>query len=197
LIKRILVPFALLVLAALAVTACGGGGSSDESKITESIETAATTSDPSNCTELQTQRFDEQNASTEGKAAIKKCEEEAEGGENEAESVTVSNISVEGETGTAEVEFEGGSLNSQTLEIAVAEEEGTWKVDQIEGFVTYDGEALAEAFERKFEKEPGELSEEQISCIAEGIAEASKAEAEELFFSGTTEAVTELAEYCS
>ena len=43
-IKRLLVPLALLALAALAVTACGGGGSSAEDEVTEVIEQAATTS---------------------------------------------------------------------------------------------------------------------------------------------------------
>ena len=79
--KRILVPLALLVLAALTIVACGGGGSSDEDKITETIEKAATTSDPSNCTELETLRFVEQNSEEKGKAAVKSCEEEAEAGE--------------------------------------------------------------------------------------------------------------------
>ena len=84
--KRILVPLALLVLAALTLTACGGGGgSSDEGKITETIEKAATTSDPSNCTELETPAFVEQNSEQKGKAAVKSCEEEAEAGEEQAE----------------------------------------------------------------------------------------------------------------
>ena len=65
--KRILVPLALLSAAALlTLTACGGGGPSDEDKIAETIEKAATTSDPSTCTELETQRFVEQNSTEKG-----------------------------------------------------------------------------------------------------------------------------------
>ena len=160
--KRILVPLALLALAALVLTACGGGGSSDEDKITETIETAATTSDPNNCTELETQRFAEQNSQEKGKAAIKTCEKEAEAGEEQAEGANVSNVSVNGSKATAEVEFEGGSLGSQSLEVALVEEEGNWKLDQIEGFANYDGKALGEAFEKQFEEEPGELNPEQL-----------------------------------
>jgi hypothetical protein len=195
--KRILVPLALLVLAALTITACGGGGSSDEDKITETIETAATTSDPSNCTELETQRFVEQNSQEKGKAAVKACEEEAKAGEEEAEGAKVSNISVDGEKATAQVEFEGGSLGSQGLEVALVEEGGNWKLDQIEGFADYDGKALGEAFEKQFEEEPAGLNSEQAQCIAGKIAAASKTEAEALFFSGTPDAIEELARGCA
>jgi hypothetical protein len=194
---RILVPLALLVLAALTLTACGGGGgSSDESQITETIETAATTSDPSNCTKLETLSFVEQNSEQKGKAAIKACEEEAEAGEEQAEGAKVSNIDVNGEKATAEVEFEGGSLGSQALEVALVKE-GDWKLDQIEGFADYDGKALGEAFEEEFKENPEELNEEQAKCIAGKVAEASQAQAEELFFSGSPDAIIKLAEGCA
>jgi hypothetical protein len=195
--KRILVPLALLALAALVLTACGGGGSSDEDKISETIETAATTNDPSNCTELETLTFVEQNTSEKGKDAIKTCEKEAEAGEEQAEGANVSNVSVNGEKATAEAEFEGGSLGAQSLEIALVEEGGTWKLDKIEGFAQYDGKALGEAFEKQFAEEPGELNPEQAKCISGKVAEASQAEAEELFLSGSPEKIIELAKGCA
>jgi hypothetical protein len=195
--KRILVPLALLALAALALTACGGGGSSDEDKIAETIETAATTNDPSNCTELETLSFVEQNSQQKGKAAVKSCEEEAEAGEEEAEGANVSNVSVDGSNATAEAEFEGGSLGSQSLEVELVEEGGTWKLDQIAGFANYDGKALGEAFEKQFEEEPGELSPEQAKCISGKVAGLSQAEAEEVFFGGSPEKIIELAQSCA
>ena len=152
-IKRLLVPLALLALAALAVAACGGGGSSAEDEVTEVIEQAATTKDPSNCTELQTLRFTEQNTGEKGKAAIKSCEESAKE-EEQAEEAKVSNVSVNGEKATAEAEFIGGSLGSQTLAIALVEEGGDWKLDQIEGFANYDDKALEETFLKRFEESP-------------------------------------------
>ena len=75
---------------------------------------------------------------------------------------------------TAEVEFEGGSLGSQTLEVALVEEGGDWKLDQIEGFANYDGQTSGEAFEKKFEENPEEPEQEQGNCIAEGIAEVEQ-----------------------
>jgi hypothetical protein len=194
--KRILVPLALLVTAALLLTACGGG-SSDEDKIAETIETVATTSDPKNCTELETLAFAEQNSQEKGKAALKACEKEAEAGEEEAKGANVSNVSVDGDQATADVEFEGGSLGSQSLEVALVEEEGTWKLDQIEGFAEYDGKALGEAFAKQFEEEPSELTPAQAKCISGKVAEATQAEAEELFLSGSAEKIIELAQGCA
>jgi copper chaperone CopZ len=196
-IKRILVPLALLAVAALTLTACGGGGNGDEDKIAEVIEKAATTSDPSNCTKLQTQRFNEQNTQQKGKEATKACEEEAKAGEEEAKGAKVSNVSVNGEKATAEVEFEGGSLGSQALEVALVEEGGNWKLDQVEGFANYDGKALGEAFEKQFEENPEGLTKKQASCIAGKVAEASQSQAEELFFSGSSEPIIELAQGCA
>lgn len=195
-IKRLLVPLALLSLAALAVTACGGSGSSAEDEVTEVIEQAATTKDPSNCTELQTLRFTEQNTGEKGKAAIKSCEESAKE-EEEAEEAKVSNVSVNGEKATAEAEFIGGSLSSQTLSVALVEEDGDWKLDQIEGFANYNGKALEETFLKRFEESPEGLSKQQYTCIAEGIGKASTAEAETMFLSGSSIKIEELAQSCA
>ncbi len=195
-IKRLLVPLALLALAALAVTACGGDGSNAEDEVTEVIEAAATTKDPSNCTELQTLRFTEQNTGEKGKAAIKSCEESAKE-EEQAEEAKVSNVSVNGEKASAEVEFIGGSLGSQTLSVALVEEDGDWKLDQIEGFANYDGKALEETFLKRFEESPEGLSKQQYTCIAEGIGKATTAEAEAMFLSGASTKVEELAQSCA
>jgi len=195
-IKRLLVPLALLALAPAALAACGGGGSSAESQITEVIERAATTKDPSNCTELQTLRFTEQNTSESGKAAIKSCEESAKE-EEQAEEADVSGVSVNGEKATAEVEFIGGSLDSQVLEVALVEEGGDWKLNQIEGFAHYNGKALEETFLKRFEESPEGLSKRQYTCIAEGIGKANKAEAEAMFLSGSTIKIEELAQSCA
>ena len=192
----LLVP-CLLILAAVALSACGGGGGSDdEGKIEEAIETAATTSNPSNCTELETQKFDEQNTSVEGAAAVKECEKEAKNGEDEpAESVDIANVSVNGETATAEVALSGGALNGQSLEVALEKEGDNWKLDEIVGFTNFDGAKLAETLEEKFTEE-GDVPPKMASCIVKAFAQASQAEAEELLFSGNLEAVEEVALKC-
>jgi hypothetical protein len=195
-IKRLLVPLALLALASVALAACGGGDSNAEDEITEVIEKAATTKDPSNCTELQTLRFTEQNTGKSGKTAIKSCEESAKE-EEQAEKANVSNVSVNGEKATAEVEFIGGSLGSQTLAVALVEEGGDWKLDQIEGFAKYDGKALEESFLKRFEEDSEGLTKKQYTCIVEGIGKANTAEAEAMFLSGSSSKIEELAKGCA
>ena len=64
------------------------------------IEKAATTKDPSSCTELQTLRFTEQNTAKSGKPAIKSCEESAKE-EEQAKEAKVSNVAVNGDKATA------------------------------------------------------------------------------------------------
>lgn len=193
--KRTLVPAALLLAAALVTLVGCGGGSGDEGKIAETIETAATTSDPSNCTELETQRFVEQNSGEKGMAAVETCEAEAREGKNQASSVAVSNVSVDGQEATAQVAFKGGSLGSQAVEVGLVEAGGSWKLDHVEGFADYDGKALGEHFERRFEEE-GKLSPRQARCITGKIAGLSQAEAEEVFFGGATEQIVDLAKSC-
>lgn len=195
-IKRLLVPLALLALASVALAACGGGGSNPEAEITEAIEAAATSDDPANCTELQTLRFTEQNTSKSGQAAIKTCEESAKE-EEQAKEAKVSSVSVNGEKATAEVKFIGGSLGSQTLAVALVEEGGDWKLDQIEGFAHYDGQALEESFLKRFEEDSEGLTKKQYTCIAEGIGKASTTEAESMFLSGSSIKIEELAKSCA
>lgn len=190
----LLVP-CLVVLAAVALSACGGGGSSDEGKIEETIETAATSSNPKNCTTLQTQRFDEQNSQTQGAGAVKACEEEAKEGENTAESVAVSNLSVNGDSATAEVAFTGGGFDGQAVEVSLAKEGGDWKLDEVLNFTEYDAQKFAEAFEAAA-KEEKSLSSSMTSCIAEAFGNASQQEAEELAFSGSEKPIEELVGNC-
>jgi hypothetical protein len=194
--KRSLVPLALLALATLTLTACGGGGG-DEGKIAEVIEKAETTADPRSCTELQTQRFNEQVSQQSGKAGTKACEKEAEAGEEQATSANVSNVSVNDGKATAEVEFKGGPLDSQTLDLALVQEDGDWKLDHVEGFADYDGKALGTVFKKRFEERPEGLSPKQAKCIARKVAGSSKAEAEELFFGGSSGPIVHLAESCA
>jgi hypothetical protein len=56
---RLLVP-ASLILLALGLGACGSSGSGEAAKVEEAIESSATSTDPADCTKLETQRFVEQ-----------------------------------------------------------------------------------------------------------------------------------------
>lgn len=199
----LLLPLALLVMA-LALAACGGGGSSssssggggseDEAAIEEAITKSATTTETSKCTEFQTQSFNEQEHAVSGKEATEVCEEATEN-ETPAKSVTISEIKVEGETATADVEVDGTALNGQGLELELVSEEGQWKLNEFLGFANYDGQALAESLEEEFENEEG-VSAALGKCVSEGVAKFSQAQAEEVAFEGKTEGLEKLGKTC-
>jgi hypothetical protein len=192
--KLLLIPLALLV-GALALAGCGGGGGdSEEGKVEETIEKSIASQDPSDCTELQTQNFDEQSSQTEGKGAVKACEEQSGEGE-EPEASSISNVKVNGENASADVAVEGSSFGGQTLEVALVKEGGDWKLDEITGFAHLDQKALAEDFEKTFAEEEG-VPPELAACVVEGFENAPPQEIEEFILSGNTKPIEELAESC-
>jgi hypothetical protein len=195
--KRYLLLPCLLIISALALAACGSSGSNDEGEIEEAIETSATSPDPANCKKLSTQAFMEQSTSASGKEAVEQCEEDAGEPENNAESVEVTKVEVEGEEATADAAFTGGSFDGQTVEVALVKEGDQWKLNEIEGFAKLDKTALVEALETQFEAGESELSEETTACILEGFEESSQPEIEELLLSGSSEPIEELAKECS
>jgi len=186
---------ALLLALALGLAACGGG-ESDEDKITTTIENAATSTDPAVCGETQTLAFMEQTSGgSSGKEAEKECEEETKSGEGQPDSVSVSNVKVDGENATADAAFKGGIFDAQTLEVALVEEDGDWKLDELTGFAKFDSESLVKAFAEEIEGEPG-IEPETASCFVEGIEELSDSELEGVIVENNTEAFGEIAEGC-
>lgn len=191
----LLLPVALL-MAALALSACGGGGSSssgsgDEAAIETAIQSDATSTKPSKCTEFVTVKFNESQTGVSGAKATKACEEEVEEFEEPAESVDVSEINVEGETATAEAEVHGSSLNSQKVEIELVKESGEWKLNQFLAFTKFDAKALGEGLETGLENQGG-LEPTTIKCLSEGVSGLSQAEAEEVAFEANLGPLEEL-----
>lgn len=194
-------PF-LLLAAALALAACGGGGSSssgggdDETAIEEAIEGAATTTNPSKCSEFQTMEFNEYESGESGKAALKGCEKQVEDETSPAESVDVSNISVDGETATAEAAITGSALlDGQSLELEMAKEDGTWKLNKFLKFTNYDGKSFAAGVEKEIESE-GELEPAAVKCVSEGVAAFSQEETEKIFLERNETPLIELLKSC-
>jgi hypothetical protein len=194
--KRYLLFPCLLIVSALFLAACGGSGDNAEAEIEDAIETSATVNDPANCTELETLNFSEQSSTETGKAALKACEAEAEEEDgSKAKSVAVSEVEVDGEKATAQAAVTGGSLEGQTVAIALVEEDGQWKLDELTGFVDFDQGEIASQFKAQLEK-GGEVEPEAIACIVAGLKEAPPEEAEELVLSGDSAPIEELAESC-
>lgn len=192
-LRLLLLPALLISFFGLA--ACGGGGESEEDKITSTIETAATSTDPAVCGETQTLKFMEATSGGSNKEAEKECEKEAEAGENNPESVTVSKVEVEGEKASANVAFEGGSFNGQTLEVALVREGGDWKLNELTGFANFDPTQLVKVLAEKLEEEPS-IEPQVTSCIVGGLEELPKAELEALVVENNTQPIVKLAEGC-
>lgn len=196
----LMLPFVLIAMA-IALSACGGGSSSssgggDEAAIEEAIEISATSSDPSKCTEVQTEAFNEVDTGVKGAKSLEACEEEVQEETEPAESVNVSNISENGETATAEVEVEGGSLAGQSLELELAQEEGNWKLNEFLGFTNYDAAGLASFLEGKLSAEEG-VDASLAKCVAEGVEAMSQEEAEAFVFEKSTDGIEEIATACN
>lgn len=185
----------VLLIGAFGLVACGGGGESDEDKITSTIETAATSTDPAVCGETQTLKFMEQTNSGTGKEAEKECEEEAKTGEGNPDSVNVSKVEVNGGKATASAEFKGGTFDGQTLELGLVEEGGEWKLDEFAGFANFDPAPFIKALTEQIENEP-EIEPETAACIVEGIEGLSNSELESAIVENNTEVFAEIAEGC-
>jgi len=198
--RRLILLPVLSILAALALSACGGGGSStsggdEEAAIVETVEKSATTSDPSKCTEFQTQAFNEQEKATSGKEATEICEEEAEQQESPAKSVDVSNVKVDGETATADAAIGGSALDGQTIELELVKEDGDWKLNQFLQFTKFDAERLGKSFEKEATASE-EIPPELAKCISAGIGKLDQKEAEAVAFEGDLEVIESIAGSC-
>ena len=191
-LKRLLLPALLIAFAAFALAACGSS-ESDEDKIVDVIETSSTSSDPADCEELLTIAFLEQVESSEGQEAIESCEEDAEDEEGNPDSVKVSKVEVDGSAASANVAFNGGDLDGQTIAIGLVEADGDWKLDQIEEFVLFDREKLLSVLEEGL-SEAGDS--EVAECVFEELDEYSDEELEEAILEGFAGAVEEAAESC-
>lgn len=193
---RLLLP--VLLIPVLVLAGCGDGGNGEEDRVVETIETASLSTDPADCTKLFTVQYLEQVHFRKGqpKIALKNCVYYANRPKldtNDVESVEVSNVEVEGSEATADVAFTGGTFDGQTLSVAVIEEDGNWKMDELTGFVEFDQDKLAKFLEAQFATE---LEPTVLSCLGKEFREMPQAEFEELMIEGDTEPIVEIVQGC-
>jgi hypothetical protein len=177
---------ALSVAAALALSACGGDdddGGDDADQISEVIETAATSTDPADCTELQTQAFTEQTELETGEAAIASCEESAADETDNPESIEVSEVEVDGEAATANAAFTGGPFDGSTLALGLVKEGDQWKVDEITDIPEFDFEGFKAAFTEEIGADES-IPPEVGTCISDALDAAGPDAVKEAFLSG-------------
>jgi hypothetical protein len=193
--KRLLLLPCLLILSALALAACGSSGD-EEGEVEAAIETSATTTDPADCKRVNTQQFMEQVTRESGKAAVEECEKEAKNDEG-SDSVSVSNLEIDGSSAGAEATLSGGNLDGQTLEVELVKDGDEWKMSEVVEFADFDQAALVEALEGQFEESSDEIDSDLAACFIEAFKQGSQEEVEELLFKGPVDALEELFETCS
>jgi hypothetical protein len=187
---------ALLIALALGLAACGGGGESDEDAVVETIETSALSTDPADCKKLATIAFLEQTQYEKGDAAVESCEADAKDDENDPDSVEVTKVKVDGSDATAHVAFTGGTFDGQTMSVALVEEDGSWKMDEITGFAKFDQERLATAFEEGVTSGEDALPKHVGTCLGEVFRELPAKQAEEVIIGGDPTPLVEILEGC-
>jgi hypothetical protein len=187
---------ALMLALGFGLTACGGGGDSDEDAIVETIETSATSTDPADCKKLATLKFLEQTQFQEGPAAVESCEEQAPETADNPDSVEVSEVEIDGSKAGAEVAFEGGNFDGQTFSSVLVEEGGTWKMDKLTGFVEFDQEQLASSLEDEFTRGEDALPAAVAACAGQAFRDLPAPEFEDLILGGDLQPLVEIVEGC-
>jgi copper chaperone CopZ len=183
------------LLLGIGLAACGGG-ESEEDKVVEAVETSATSTDPADCKRLATVNFLEETQISEGVDAARNCEEEVEEGETRPESVDVANVKIQGSKATADVAFDGGTFDGQTLAIALVEESGNWKLDRIEGFANFDQAEFARNFRKSLESGPTPIAPGPAACVGRVLAEIPQSKVEKRIFTGEAVAVEKMLLRC-
>jgi hypothetical protein len=187
------------VLAASTLAACGddnGGSSGDEDQITKAIEAAASSGDPSACTQYQTLRFLEQtNGGATGQAAVKSCEQDSPD-TAAAESVDVSDIEVDGDTATAKATATGSIFDGQTLVVALVKEGDQWKLDEFKGFEDFNRDALIAATNTEIAKESG-VTPQAADCVAGQLEKQSDEQLQALYTGNNPNAEQQVFGPCS
>ena len=184
------VRFALLpaLIAALALAACGddddGGGSEEEAAITEAIETSVLTTDPADCTRLQTQSFMEQVNFATGEEAVEDCEEDVTDTTNDPESVDVSGIEAGGSDASADVAFTGGPFDGSTLTVELVKEGKQWKLDRLAEVPELNVEAFQQSFVNQLRAQ-GEIPSQIADCMEHEINQVSEEQVKDVLVGGT------------
>ena len=154
-----------------ALVACDEDNSEDEDRIIEALTASATTTDPNSCTEFQTQNFVEETSGQTGEKAVAECRRDQQE-EAVADSVDVSEIEIEDGTATSVVAFEGGFISGQSLEVGLVDEDGQWKLDELNEFVEFDRATYVDTLVAGITEES--VGDPQLEgCVRQALDDAS------------------------
>jgi hypothetical protein len=181
--------FAACLALAVGVAACGGGdgggGSADEDAITSVIETASTSTDPADCSKLQTDKSLEQTELTfNGETALESCEKDAPDGSTNPDSVDVTDVSVDGDSATADVTFSGGPSDGSTYSLALLKDGDQWKLDEITDIPELNLDALRAGLAEQVSASD-DVPPDVATCVLDAFNSATEEQVKSLILSGS------------
>jgi hypothetical protein len=182
--------------AALLAACGGGGGNDDNAQITDLIQTAVKSTDPTDCTKLQTQQFVEQTELQSGQAAIRQCQKDASDTTDNPDSVAITNVTSSGATGSADVTFHGGSFDGSTLTVAVNKAGDQWKLDKITDIPNFNFPGMVQALSAKLNSD-STIPPEVASCITQAFDNAGADQVKSIILSGSGDQLTALFSTCA
>jgi hypothetical protein len=189
-------PVAVLC-SSLVVVACGGGGGNDDSsQITDMIQSSVTSTDPADCTKLETEQFVEQSELTAGPAALQQCQKDAADTSDNPSSVDVTDVKTSGNTGTANVAFHGGSFDGSTISVSLIKDGDQWKLDKITDIPSFNFPGLVHALTAKFSSE-GSIPPQVATCIVQAFNNAGADQVKSIILSGNGDQLTALFSTCA
>jgi hypothetical protein len=186
--------------AALALAACGSGGGgsssgSDQDQIANAIKTSVTSTDPGDCTRLETQAFLEQIHFTQGVQAVRACVRDAPDTSDDPDSVDVTDVEVNGDHATANAAFHGGGFDGSTLSVALVKDGDQWKLDKITDIPQFDLAAFTREFTQRLHRDQDTPSQ-ALACITTQLNQAGPDDVKHALISGQSSALLGLIGPC-
>ncbi|MEA2271918.1 MAG: hypothetical protein QOI98_626 [Solirubrobacteraceae bacterium] len=160
---------ALAVFVAAGLTGCLGYG--DKDTATEVIKTVYTRGDPADCTDRETQRLVEQTTFYRGTGAQLVCRSN-EANLEPADTVSISNVKVHGDTAVARVAIRGGAADGQRQTLRLVKQSGGWKIDEITA-LHIDRARWERALRRALTGSASGMTAKQVACYLRALQPAS------------------------
>ncbi len=183
---------------ALVLAGCGGGdGGGDEEKVRAVIEASATSTNPADCRRHSTLHMLERSYKVQGQAAVRACEETKLEARDLPSAVEVTRIEIDGTDASAQVASVDGAYDEQEVVIALVEENGTWKEDDILEFAVFDREAFILEFGREVME--GAVTPAQVqasTCVIDQLERYDDAELEALLLDPSPQPIIDLVRPC-
>jgi hypothetical protein len=165
---------------------------SDDYEIERAIETAATSTDPSDCRRTQTDTYLAQRWGTQAPFADDVCEGyAADAHEREPE---VIDVEIDGDSAVATVAYLDGSFRDSTVELELVKDDGDWKLNRLLRFIEFDRAAADSEYRDAF-LEFGS-SQSAADCAVAALRDVPDAEIVRMTLAGETDLYEGVAVRC-